>query len=358
MIPELGQFSLILALLLAALLGTLPLVGAQRRIGAWMALARPLAAGQFVFIAFAFACLAMSFVAQRLLGAQCRDQFELAAPAAIPDRRDVGLARGLDAAVGADARRVDGRRRAEEPSSARRDGRARIGRHGIDRVRLPALHAADVESVRAAVSARRRRPRSESAAAGSGDGVPSAAPVHGLRRLLGRVRVRDRRVDRRPARRDVGALVAAVDNARVVVSHLRDHARQRVGVLRARLGRLVVLGPGRERVVHAVARRHRAHSFARGHREARDVQGVDRAARDLRVLAVAARNVPRALRCAHLGPRVRDRSAPRRVHPRVPRARDRRLARRFSRCARRRSAAAAASTRFRARRCCSRTTCC
>jgi cytochrome c-type biogenesis protein CcmF len=63
MIPELGQFSLILALLLAALLGTLPLAGAQRRVGAWMALARPLAAGQFVFIAFAFGCLAASFVA-------------------------------------------------------------------------------------------------------------------------------------------------------------------------------------------------------------------------------------------------------------------------------------------------------
>ena len=63
MIPELGQFSLILALLLAALLGTLPLAGAQRRLGSWMALARPLAAGQFVFIAFAFGCLAASFVA-------------------------------------------------------------------------------------------------------------------------------------------------------------------------------------------------------------------------------------------------------------------------------------------------------
>jgi len=63
MIPELGHFSLILALLLAALLGTLPLVGAQRGISAWMALARPLAAGQFLFIAFAFGCLAWSFVA-------------------------------------------------------------------------------------------------------------------------------------------------------------------------------------------------------------------------------------------------------------------------------------------------------
>src|SRR5499427_8732311 len=63
MIPELGQFSLILALLLSALLGTLPIAGARRRVGAWIALARPLAAGQFVFIAFAFGCLAASFIA-------------------------------------------------------------------------------------------------------------------------------------------------------------------------------------------------------------------------------------------------------------------------------------------------------
>ena len=42
-----------------------------------------------------------------------------------------------------------------------------------------------------------------------------------------------------------------------------------LGLLRARLGRLVVLGPGRERVVHAVAGRHRADPFAGRHREAR-----------------------------------------------------------------------------------------
>jgi cytochrome c-type biogenesis protein CcmF len=63
MIPELGHFALILALLLAVLLGTLPLAGAQRGIPVWMALARPLAMGQFLFIAFAFGCLAYSFVA-------------------------------------------------------------------------------------------------------------------------------------------------------------------------------------------------------------------------------------------------------------------------------------------------------
>jgi cytochrome c-type biogenesis protein CcmF len=62
MIPELGHFALILALLLAMVLGTLPLVGAARRVPAWMALARPLAAGQFLFIAIAFGCLAYSFI--------------------------------------------------------------------------------------------------------------------------------------------------------------------------------------------------------------------------------------------------------------------------------------------------------
>ena len=62
MIPELGQFALILALLLAIVLGTLPLAGAKRGIVAWMALARPVALGQFLFIAFAFGCLVASFV--------------------------------------------------------------------------------------------------------------------------------------------------------------------------------------------------------------------------------------------------------------------------------------------------------
>ena len=61
MIPELGSFALILAMLLAALQGTLPLAGAQRRDLTWIGLARPLALGQFLFVAFAFACLAWSF---------------------------------------------------------------------------------------------------------------------------------------------------------------------------------------------------------------------------------------------------------------------------------------------------------
>src|SRR6266545_6731398 len=62
MIPELGHFALILALLLATILGTLPIIGAQRHVRAWMALARPVAQGQFVFVVTAWACLAYSFI--------------------------------------------------------------------------------------------------------------------------------------------------------------------------------------------------------------------------------------------------------------------------------------------------------
>ncbi len=61
MIPELGQFALILALALALVQGTLPLIGAAMRNPGLMAVARPAAQGQFVFVAIAFACLAWSF---------------------------------------------------------------------------------------------------------------------------------------------------------------------------------------------------------------------------------------------------------------------------------------------------------
>ncbi|HTQ77040.1 MAG TPA: heme lyase CcmF/NrfE family subunit, partial [Burkholderiales bacterium] len=61
MIPELGHFSLILALAMALVQGTLPLYGAARRIPAFVALARPAAQGQFVFVTLAFGALAWSF---------------------------------------------------------------------------------------------------------------------------------------------------------------------------------------------------------------------------------------------------------------------------------------------------------
>jgi len=62
MIPELGHFALMLALLIAAIQGTLPIIGAARRMPAWIALARPVAQAQFVFVAFAWGVLAYSFI--------------------------------------------------------------------------------------------------------------------------------------------------------------------------------------------------------------------------------------------------------------------------------------------------------
>ena len=62
MIPEIGQLALCLALSLALVQSILPLVGAARGRQAWMAVARPAAHGQFVFVALAFACLTYAFV--------------------------------------------------------------------------------------------------------------------------------------------------------------------------------------------------------------------------------------------------------------------------------------------------------
>jgi cytochrome c-type biogenesis protein CcmF len=61
MIPELGHFSLILALLVALVLGVLPLVGAERGNAAWVALARPAAQAHFLLVAVSFACLGWGF---------------------------------------------------------------------------------------------------------------------------------------------------------------------------------------------------------------------------------------------------------------------------------------------------------
>ncbi len=62
MIAELGHFALILALLLALLQATVPLLGAARRDFGWMALSRRTALGQFVLVSLAFAALIHAYV--------------------------------------------------------------------------------------------------------------------------------------------------------------------------------------------------------------------------------------------------------------------------------------------------------
>ena len=62
MIPELGHFALILALCVAIVQGVLPIAGASRGQGSWMALARPAALAQCALVAIAFGCLSQAFI--------------------------------------------------------------------------------------------------------------------------------------------------------------------------------------------------------------------------------------------------------------------------------------------------------
>ncbi len=62
MIPELGHFALILAALVALVLGTLPLLGAHNNRLAWVAVARPAASALALLLTFSFACLTQAFV--------------------------------------------------------------------------------------------------------------------------------------------------------------------------------------------------------------------------------------------------------------------------------------------------------
>src|SRR6266568_4536261 len=61
MIPELGHFALILALCVAAVLGTLPLLGAHYGRREWLVLARPAAQVFFLLVMASFVALAWSF---------------------------------------------------------------------------------------------------------------------------------------------------------------------------------------------------------------------------------------------------------------------------------------------------------
>src|SRR6266545_1414683 len=62
MVPEIGQFALIMALVLALTQATLPLIGAARGNQSWIAVAAPAGQAQFLFVAIAFCCLGYSFI--------------------------------------------------------------------------------------------------------------------------------------------------------------------------------------------------------------------------------------------------------------------------------------------------------
>jgi cytochrome c-type biogenesis protein CcmF len=62
MIPEIGLFALILALLVAILQGVVPIVGAARNNHSWISIARPAAFTQLLFVAISYGCLTAAFL--------------------------------------------------------------------------------------------------------------------------------------------------------------------------------------------------------------------------------------------------------------------------------------------------------
>ena len=154
--------------------------------------------------------------------------------------------------------------------------------------------------------------RSQSGAAGHRPRRASADALSRLCRLLDLVFVRGRRLDRRPDRCGVGAVGAALDLAGVDIPHARHRDGLVLGLLRTWLGRLVVLGSGRKCVADALARRHRAVAFGGRDGKAQRAEGLDHPAFDPDVLAVAARHFPGAFGRADVGACVRERSDARR----------------------------------------------
>ena len=62
MIAELGHFCLIIALFMAVIQGTLPILGAYRSINGWITVAKPAAYAQLLFMLFSYGCLTYAFL--------------------------------------------------------------------------------------------------------------------------------------------------------------------------------------------------------------------------------------------------------------------------------------------------------
>jgi cytochrome c-type biogenesis protein CcmF len=62
MVPEIGHFALILALCIAIVQGVVSIAGAQLGVKSWIAIAKPAAQAQLLFVATAFGCLMYAFI--------------------------------------------------------------------------------------------------------------------------------------------------------------------------------------------------------------------------------------------------------------------------------------------------------
>ena len=156
MIPELGQFALILALLLAALQAFFGIAGPALERERWMAAVTPAVAGQFVMVAAAVGCLVAAFVGNDFSVRYVAENSNSALPLFYRVTALWGAHEGslllwilllacwtVAVAIGT-----------ARPAAALRRARARGARP--HQLRLPAVHAGHLQSVPAPGSRRRR----------------------------------------------------------------------------------------------------------------------------------------------------------------------------------------------------------
>ena len=318
MIAEAGHYALVLALGLALIQSTVPILGARWRDPALMNVARSTALAQLLFVAVSFAALVTLHVTSDFSVVNVFENSHSLKPLIYKITGVWGNHEGSMLLWVLILALFGGAGRGFRQQSAAVAARPCAGGAGLDRQRVLSVHPDHLEPVPAHCRSADRGPRPQSGAAGHRPRGASADALSRLCRLLDLVLLRRRGPDRRPDRRGLGALGAAVDAGGLDVPHARHRDGLVLGLLRTRLGRLVVLGSGRERLADAVARRHRAAAFRGGDGEAQRAEGLDHPAGDPDLLAVAARHVPGALGRAHLGACVRDRSDARRVHPADP----------------------------------------
>ena len=168
---------------------------------------------------------------------------------------------------------------------------------GSDRGRLLVPPRRRGEPVRDAGRAARRRRAQPEPPEPVHDGPP-AVPLPRLRRPRGAVRIRDGSAALGPHRRALDRRDAPLDADRLDRPRRRPAARIALGLRRGRLGRLLRVGSGRERRSDAVPRRDRVPPLGDDPGEARDAEGLERRPRRARVLPLALRHVPHALRAS------------------------------------------------------------
>ena len=268
MIPELGHFALILALLLSLTLAAFSLTGAQKGIALWITLSRPTALSLFFTIAVAFGCLAWAFLhndfSVRYVAEHSNSQLPVQYQfSAVWGGHEgslllwVLMLTGWTAAVALFSRRLP------DPIVARVLGVLGLVTAGFLLFILLTSNPFD-RLLPIPTEGRDLNPMLQD------PGLVYHPPhaVHGLCGVLCGFCLCLSSPHLGQAGRCLGALVAPMDLGCMGILNAGHLLWFTLGLLRIGLGRLVVLGSGRKRFLYAMAGGYGSHSFIGGHGKA------------------------------------------------------------------------------------------